>query len=196
MKGVSLGATGASPPPPFRLSHLEISLLADDGITAFEKLLLESRDTLTSLVIWDFPYSQSTAASVVSLFSRTSFPNLRRLGVSGAEALIELLPLHSLQSLTVNIDCLLFRLDFFGAIGNAVPPTLLFLRLKGHGLPLPHDPSNIIADIWSTLDPPRPLNLRQLYLPETWRRADWLSAQNARNLEAGCEERGIFFAFG
>lgn len=199
MKGRCLLATASSPPPPFRLTHLEIRLRRANDVPVLEKLLLPSKYTLTTLTIRGFGYSQSTAASAVTVFSLPSFPNLRHLVFSSEPstwAFLELLLfLPSLHSITLETTTSLFRDSFFTTIGNAAPPGLLVLRVKGTDFFVLDDEgaSFLISYLWATLDSPHLRNLRQLYLPLVWRTK--LSAQKARDLEDGCEERGVYFSF-
>lgn len=204
----------ADPPPsftllPFHLSHLELWLTLDDNltldldaITLFEKFLLGSQGTLTTLVLRSVGQAPSPPSLIADFFSTHPFPSLRRLVTRGGitRTFFNLLPflpaLETLDLYDLNTDVLR---TVFGNIARVAPPTLAALSIRD-----PYDPGESgdvsLKTLRRVLRYRRRLpNLRQLRLSIWFRENLFRKADDGvdpqavrwRKLEKECEERSI-----
>lgn len=170
-----MSPASSSPTPPFRLSHLDITLDADGTSIIVSKLLEGSSATLSTLSIYGFGRSPSTVADTVAILARIPLPNLRHLifrlhrpSSGSTQGLLQILPLlPSLQSLTVH-NLHYHGLELVASWLHALPPLVATLRLDWWAA-LPHH-TLLFDELSLSLGTPSTRSLRQLHLPMRFRK--------------------------
>lgn len=209
----------SSPPPPFRLSHLELNARERIHQEILVGLLEGSSGNLTTLTLHHMGGIPDPVASITDVLSRTSFAHLRRLNIDSNDlitytSVLSLLP--ALEDLTLRIGAGVPRgglgvYRVFSAVANACGPTLLALDVQHTR----KSPRVNFRDLSESLEFTGFQNLRKLYLP-VWLRLDALESERPwwkepedveadsegeieewwDNFRGVCEARSLKFMFG